>query len=158
MMRGTPQDCIAWLLDADPGKLYELKEARPQRTLTQNAYYWAMLNRLARTLGVPDSELHLNMLREYGVCEVVSFAMHVPPEAVRGYLGDYYDELGVNEGVTPSRREFKVYKGSSKMTRAEFKRLIDGMREECEAQGIDVMTPAEVAALAFAGEEGERNY
>lgn len=149
MMRGHPQDVIAWLLDADPEKLYELREARPKRTLTQNAYYWAMLNKLARVLGMPDSELHMNMLREYGACEVVSFAMHVPQEAVRGYLGDYYDELGVNTTCTPNRREYKVYKGSSRMTTAEFKRLVDGMREECEAQGIDVMTPAELAALRF---------
>lgn len=146
-MRGYPQDVIAWLLDADPGEKYELHRVKRKRTLTQNAYYWEMLNQLARVLGMPDSELHLNMLREYGVCEVVGFGLHVPQEAVSAYVGDYYDELGVNWRCSPPRKEYKVYKGSSGMTTAEFKRLIDGMREECEAQGIDVMTPAEVAAL-----------
>lgn len=43
----------------------------------------------------------------------------------------------------------RVMKGSSQMDSAEFSRLVNGMREECESQGIPVMTPAEIAALRF---------
>ena len=32
---------------------------------------------------------------------------------------------------------------------AEFSRLIDGMREECVLQGIDVMTPSEIAEMRW---------
>ena len=145
-MIGTVPDCVGYLMTADQSKEYEVREARRRRSLTQNAYYWAMLNRLGRVLGMGDSELHLNMLREYGVAEVVSLAMHVP---YREYF-DYCDELG-EDGGSPARRLVKVYKGSSRMSSLEFSRLIEGMREECEAQGIDVATPEEIARMRFVG-------
>lgn len=143
MIKGYPQDLIAWLLDADPDKRYELKEVKKKRTLTQNAYYWELLNKLSRRVGVPDSEVHLNILKDYGVCEVVSFAPHVPKDAIRDYLGDYYDELESPDG----RQEFKVYKGSSRMSSLEFKRLLDGLIDECIEQGIETLTPEEISRL-----------
>lgn len=136
-------ELIAYLTGCDPDKRYEVKEVRRRRSVTQNAYYWAMLNKLARKLGMGDTETHLNMLREYGTCEVFSLSASVP-------LDDYfryYDVLGVDWDGREERRMVKVYKRSSRMDSAEFKRLIDGMREECEAQGIDVMTPEEIAAM-----------
>ena len=39
------------------------------------------------------------------------------------------------------------------MDSAEFSRLIDGAREECEAQGISVLTREEIARLKYV--EGE---
>lgn len=144
-MQGTPLECIAYLTGLDPDKTYEVKEVRRRRSLTQNAYYWAMLNQLARKLGMADSEVHLGMLRDYGVCEVMSVAVHVP-------LGDffkYHDVMCVDWEGGEERRIVKVYKGSSQMDSAEFSRLVNGMREECEAQGIDVMTPEEIASLRF---------
>lgn len=143
-MRGSVSDCVGFLLGADASKLYEVREVREKRSLTQNAYYWAMLNKLGRVLGMSDSELHLNMLREYGVCEIVSLSWQVP---FREYF-DYCDELG-SDGGSPARRLVKVYKCSSRMNSLEFSRLIEGMREECEAQGIDVATPDEIARMRF---------
>ena len=131
-MRGSVSDCVGFLLGADASKLYEVREVREKRSLTQNAYYWAMLNKLAR------------VLREYGGCEMVSLSWQVP---FREYF-DYCDELG-SDGGSPARRLVKVYKGSSRMNSLEFSRLIEGMREECEAQGIDVATPDEIARMRF---------
>ena len=68
-------------------------------------------------------------------------------------LGDYFEYYDAGPerqvGGRPMRL-VKVYKGSSKMDSAEFSRLVNGMRDECEAQGIDVMTPSEIAALQWA--------
>lgn len=150
-MRGTLYECIAYLTECDPDGMYEVKEVKRKRSLTQNAYYWAMLNKLARTLRMGDSEVHINMLREYGVAEVMSVSMSVP---VADYF-KYFDDMGIDYVDGEERRTLKVYKGSSRMDSAEFSRLIDGMREECEAQGIDVATPEEIASMRFV--EPERN-
>lgn len=144
-MQGTPRECIVFLAECDQEKQYEVKEVKRRRSLTQNAYYWAMLNKLARALRMGDTEVHMNMLREYGVCEVMSVSMSVP---VRDYF-EYFDELGIDYIDGEERRVIKVYKGSSRMDSAEFSRLIDGMREECESQGIDVATPEEIARMRF---------
>lgn len=140
-MIGYPRQLIAYLCECDQDKRFELKEKRERRSLTQNAYYWAMLNKLARALHMPDGEVHLNMLRDWGVSEVFVVSKEVPLD---DYF-KYYDRLSViGDAVT-----VKVYKRSSQMDSAEFSQLIEGMREECEAQGIDVMTPEEIARLDF---------
>lgn len=147
-MQGRPLELIAYLTGLDPDKTYEVKEVRKRRSMTQNAYYWVLLNKLARKLGMPDSEVHLNMLQEYGQCDVLSVGMNVP-------IGDYfkyYDVISVDWEGGEERRIVKVYKGSSVMDSAEFAHLINGMREECEAQGIDVMTPEEIARMRFVQE------
>lgn len=146
-MRGTAFECIQWLASQDPNGMFEVTEAkkRKKRSLTQNAYYWVMLNKLAAKLRMSDSELHKNMLREYGVYDVFSIQDNIP---IDGYFR-YYDVIG--HGYVNGRRfkHVKVYKGSSHMSSAEFTRLIDGMREECVLQGIDVMTPREIAELRW---------
>ena len=146
-MRGTALECIQWLASQDPNGMYEVTEAKKKRrrSLTQNAYYWVMLNKLAAKLRMSDSELHKNMLREYGVCDVFSILDNIP---IEGYFR-YYDVIG--HGYVNGRRfkHVKVYKGSSHMNSAEFSRLIDGMREECVLQGIDVATPREIAEMRW---------
>ena len=146
-MRGTALECIQWLASQEPMKRFEVSEetSKKKRSLTQNAYYWVMLNKLAARLRMPDSELHKNMLRDYGVCDVFSILDSIP---IDGYF-KYYDVIG--HGYVNGRRfkHVKVYKGSSQMSSAEFARLIDGMREECVLQGIDVMTPQEIAEMRW---------
>ena len=146
-MRGTALECIQWLASQEPTRRFEVTEetSKKKRSLTQNAYYWVMLNKLAARLRMPDSELHKNMLRDYGVCDVFSILDSIP---IDGYF-KYYDVIG--HGYVNGRRfkHVKVYKGSSQMSSAEFARLIDGMREECVLQGIDVMTPQEIAEMRW---------
>lgn len=138
-MRGSPGYIALHLHELDPEKVYELKEVRMRRSLTQNAYYWTLLGKLAAKLGMPDSEVHMHMLREWGSSQSWEMAFDVDP----GEWFRYYDVLY----ETPRGKVVRTYKGSSEMDTAEFTRLIGGMREECEAQGIEVMTPQEMASM-----------
>lgn len=144
-MVGTPSTLVQWLFEQPHDKLYEIKERRMGRSLTQNAYYWVLLNQLARAIGAPDTELHKHMLRDYGVAEVFSVRDDVP---VEGYFR-YYDVIGHGWANGQLFKHIRVYKGSSEMDSREFSRLIDGMRQECEQVGIPVMTPEEIASLRF---------
>lgn len=146
-MRGTAFECIQWLANQDPNKQYEATEvvSKRPRSLTQNAYYWVMLNKLAAKLRMSDTELHMHMLRDYGVCDVFSVLDNIP---IDGYFR-YYDVIGYGYVNGRKFKHIKVYKGSSQMSSSEFARLIDGMREECVLQGIDVMTPSEIAEMRW---------
>ena len=144
-MIGHPLDVMAWLDGQDPDCLFEVKPHKKRRSLTQNAYYWVLLNQLARVLGVPDTELHGHMLREYGSCDAFTVRADVP-------LADYfryYDVVGAGELDGVRYRHVKAYKGSSEMDSGEFKRLLDGVIEECQIQGIPTMTPEEVARMRW---------
>ena len=144
-LTGTPKELVAWLMEQDPDKRFEVSEVRHRRSLTQNAYYWAMLSKLARRLRISASECHREMLREYGVCDVVLLRADIPA----GDYFEYYDsfDAGTIKGVP--YKQIKAYKRSSRMDSAEFSALIDGLRYECESQGIDFMTPEEVSRMRF---------
>ena len=148
---GTAEEIIHWLFEQPKGEqLYEIKERKRKRTLTQNAYYWAMLNQLGRVLRIPTSELHFRMLKEHAPFEVVSVRSDID---VSGYVL-YYEEIGTGFAGGREFTHYRVYKGSSHMDSAEFSRLIDGTREECEAQGIPVLTREEIARLRYIDGEG----
>ncbi len=127
------------LHELDPDKTYELKEVRKRRSLTQNAYYWTLLGKLASKLGMPNSEVHMHMLREWGSSECFELSFEVEPSDWFRYFDVLYE--------TATGLVVRAYRGSSEMDTAEFTRLIGGMREECEAQGLEVMTPQEIAAM-----------
>ena len=148
---GTPKEIIAWLLDQPQDKAFEVKERRRKRSLTANAYYWSMLHELARKLGISRTECHKQMLREYGVSDVVLLRADIEPADYFKYF-DLYD-AGVIKGTRYKR--VTAYKRSSQMDSKEFSGLIDGLRFECEQQGIPFRTPEEVARLHFERPEGK---
>lgn len=151
-MIGTADEIIHWLFEQPhDGKerLYEIKERKRKRTLTQNAYYWSMLNQLGKALRMPTYELHFRMLKEHAPFEVVSVRSDID---VSGYFR-YYETLGTGCANGQEFTHYRIYKGSSRMDSSEFSRLIDGAREECEAQGISVLTREEISRLRYV--EGE---
>ena len=148
-MIGHPKELISWLLDQPADSVFTVKERKRKRSLTQNAYYWSLLNQLARVLGYPDDEVHRTMLATYGVCEVFSVREDVP---LKGYFR-YYDVIGTGQVNGRLFKHVRVWKGSSEMDSKEFSHLLDGMRQECQAQGIPVMTPEETAQLKWIGEK-----
>ena len=148
---GTPKEIIAWLLDQPQDKVFEVKERRNRRSLTANAYYWSMLNELARKLGISNTECHKQVLREYGVSDVMLLRADIDPADYFTYY-DLYD-AGAIKGIRYKR--VTAYKRSSQMDSKEFSALIDGLRFECEQQDIPFMTPDEVARLHYEQPEGK---
>lgn len=142
---GHPQDIAQWLWTQDRERTFEIREAKRKRSLTQNAYYWALNNQLASVLGMGREELHFHMLREYADCEVLTVLEHVPLES-------YFKYTEVFAHGHLNGRDYKhvrIYKPSSKMDSKEFARLLDGMVQECEQQGIPTLTPQEIARMRF---------
>ena len=145
-MIGNPAQLTMWLINQMPDKLFKISEYRRKRSLTQNAYYWALLNRLARAVGISSFECHKKILKDYGESELISIRKDVP---LNGYF-KYFDIVGEEQIGDNWFNHVRIYKGSSQMNSKEFTALIDGLRFECEAQGIPFMTPEEVEKLRFA--------
>lgn len=142
---GRPDELIRWLLNQDRDKTFAVKEQKRRRSLTQNAYYWVLNDKLADKLRMDRQALHRLMLKRYAPCEVLTVLKKVPIE-------DYFKYAEVFAEGTMNGKEYnhvRIYKESSKMDSAEFARLLDGIRDECKAQGIQTMTPAEIAKLDF---------
>lgn len=149
-MLGNAETIIQWLFQqGDKDKLYEIKEKKNKRSLTQNSYYWALLNQLAGVMRMDNQYLHFMMLQRYGVYEVISVRSEID---VYGYF-KYYKEIGNGFVNGKEFTHYKVYKGSSQMDSKEFAVLLDGLISECKDVDIPTLTPAEVAELKFIGAE-----
>ena len=159
-MIGKAQEIIMKLFDlAKQGdeQIYELRLYRAPRTLSQNAYYWQLLTKVASKLRMKKPELHNRMLRDYGKPMYVAdqlVLVYLPDteEAERTALGSEKHHLKPTSQVKKDRdgvmrRTYVMLRGSSDYNTAEMSALVDGIVQEAKAQGIETMTPAELAQL-----------
>lgn len=119
---------------------------RNKRSLNANAYYWELLGKLAECLDTSTEELHRQYLtQDYGTFD------YVDDEPIQIKTKPYVDvdKLGYFRWIGEDNGDFvwMKCKGSSEMDSKEFSRLLNGVIYECQLQGIETMTPDELARL-----------
>lgn len=144
-MIGNAEKIIQWLFQQDREKIFEIKEKKAKRTLTQNAYYWVLLHELAKALKIDNDMAHKMMLERYGVYEVISVQSGID---LTGYF-KYFDEIGSGTVNGKQFTHYKIFKGSSQMDSKEFAVLLDGLISDCEELGIPTLTREEIAKLKY---------
>lgn len=148
-MIGNAKAIIEYLFNQGKDKLYEIKEHRAKRTLTQNAYYWVLVNELANCLRKSKEEVHFDLLKDYSQVALVTLKSNVD---IKGYIRYYeFERETIISGV--KFNIYKVYKGSSEMDKKEFSILLEGVMQEAQQQGIPTLTPNEIAKLRYVENE-----
>lgn len=142
-MIGNAEAIIQYLFQQDREKVFEVREYKSKRSLTQNAYFWILCNEIGNALKISKDEVHLRMLKEYGQSEVFSIRSDID---VSRYL-KYYEEIGRGKVNGKEFTHYRVFKGSSEMDSLEMSILIDGTVSEAAQLGIPTLTPAEIARL-----------
>ena len=127
----------------------EIKEWRAKRSLDANSYFWVLLDKLAEVMRVEKTELYREYVKEIGgnseiVC-VVDSAVDKLRQGWEGHgIGWLTDTMTSKlDGCT----NVVLYYGSSTYDGAQMQRLIQMVVEDCKIQGIETMTPAELARL-----------
>lgn len=151
-MVGTANKLITWLLEQNKEKKYEVKEYSEKRGLKANAYYWELVNQLANILRISKEELHFLLLQRYGQSEMVSVLATID---VKPYF-KYYAEAGESILNGKTFKHYKVYKGSSEMSRKEMSILIDGLVSECQEANIETKPKAEIDSLLESWSKNEQ--
>ena len=142
-MVGNGETIIRWLYHQDQEKIFEIKEKKKKRSLSQNAYAWELITQIGNILRKSKEEVYLEMLRDYGQNEIVSILSSINPE---GYF-KYYDEIGTGVVNDKEFTHYKIFKGSSEFDSKEMTIFIDGIINECKELGIETMTPEQISAL-----------
>lgn len=154
---GKPKQLITMLLNLNQDTVYEIREHKEKRTLSQNAYYYVLLGQLAGKLHMSKPELHNRMLRSYGQIEIFggkaarltlpdteeTEAKAIKSETV--HLRPTSQTITLADGVT--YRTYVLLKGSSALNTAEMAQLLDGLIEECRQCDIQTLTPRELAEM-----------
>lgn len=142
-MIGTPKQLITKLLDLNQDKKYQIKEYKQKRNLDQNGKYWKLINKLSLIVNIGTEELHKQMLKDFSV----RYQIMLPSgNRLRGI--EYYDKKGTMKHENGNLYDiYYVYVPSHELNTKEFARLLKGLIEECEYQGIDCSSPEEKAEL-----------
>lgn len=144
-MIGNTEAIIQWLFKQTKDKLFEIKEHKDKRTLTQNSYYWALVNEIANKMRLSKDELHFKLLKDYSQLAEVTIRADIN---IKGYI-KYYEEVRQAKINNVDFKIYKVYKGSSEMNKEEFNILLDGAIQEAQQLNIPTMTKKEIEKLRY---------
>lgn len=168
---GTKADLIMFLAGLEDGdQLYDLKDHREGRRLTQNNYYWQLVNKIADQLRMSKPECHNRLMREYGRPWIVA------NKAVFVYRPDTdeTDEIMLQQeklhfaptDKTKTAKDGTVYRRwvllqpTHVMDTEQMTILIDGAVQEAKQLGIETLTPDQLKEMylhALQNEKSKRN-
>lgn len=139
-----------------PDKPHELevRRRRKRRSLDANAYYWQLCGQLAQAAGETPEAVYRLHIRDLGNYETICMRETAAAEFARiwtgGHLGRFTE---TRASKLPGCVTVLAYYGSSDFDTRQMSRLIDNCIQDCQAYGIETMTPAELASLKEAWHE-----
>lgn len=160
---GKKIDCLMWLIRQEEDSEWEVRPYRKARTHQQNAYYWALLQKVADRMQLSKSEIHNRMLRDYGQPQIVKgeiLYVMIPDtkeaekETLRSETYHVRPTSQVRSGDEYDFRAYQLLRGSSDYNTAEMSALLDGLIQEAKALDIETVTPDELARM----KEADRTY
>lgn len=133
-----------------------LKKWRDKRSITANAYYWVLVEKIAAHVTQPQAVVHNLLLRQYGVLDIVggdTMTVFVPDteEAANEVLRKENYHLRptshVIDGKKGRLRAYRIMLGSSYYDSKQFSTLLDGTIEECKDMGIETLPEDEIRRM-----------
>lgn len=135
------------LFDREKGELnISVKEWKEKRSLSANAYFHLLVNRLAGALKISNDDCKKWLVRSYGtIAERNSFPVMITlPKGVDP--DDFYPYTEWIYG-DESRDTYQLFKQTHALNTKEFSRLLDGTIEECKQQGIETLSEDDLRRL-----------
>ena len=156
---GKALEIVTFLMSADKEILWDLivhKDVK-KRSLSSNSYYWNLLEDLAIKTHIPKMKLHNLYLRQVGQTEKLGgkpMYTLLPDNdeteeetllASTYHLAPRRETQVGTDGVT--YRWYVMLKGSSDFSVEEMNMLVDLAVQDAKEQGIEVLTPDELAHI-----------
>ena len=122
---------------------------REKRGLTQNSYYWVLVDKMANVTRTTPEELHEILLHRYSTLDllddgkpiVITLRADIDIHLLPGHYKAYKQS---EDGRFIS---YMKLKGSSELDTAEFSRLLDGTISDAKEMGVEVLSPDEIERL-----------
>ena len=102
-MIGTAETIVKWLFNQSREKLFEVKEHKEKRTLTQNAYMWSLINEIANKMRLSKEDTYIKMLKDYS--QVAKVTVRADIEVSRFFKYYEFERVTQINGVN-----FNIYK------------------------------------------------
>ena len=126
--------------------------ATMRRSLSANAYAWALMNQLAAKINRPVLDIYRDLIRDIGGSSaLVTLCADAAKAFKNGWesKGEGWQVHKLDEMTTPQGTFYNLqcWYGSSQFDPSQMHRLIELIVQECQQQGIPTMTPEEIAKL-----------
>ena len=127
----------------------EIKEYREKRSLNANAYLWVLLDKLADVLDSTKEEIYLGFVQKYGIFRDFTLQEDQAKTFRHAWemLGTAWITEQVDYDASGEMVVIRAYYGSSQYNTKQMSRLIHAVVDECKTQGIETLTPAELAQM-----------
>lgn len=165
LFTGTAKELVFKLARIDDDRVYDVVEHKEKRSLSQNAYYWVLIGKVADKHRISKSRLHNDMLRHYGQ------RMFIDDKPVIVYLPDTEESentamesdtvhlkqtssvLEGNNGIT--YRAWVMLRGSHDYNTKEMTVLLDGLIQEAKQVDVETLTPAQLEEMRRLEQQAE---
>lgn len=142
-----------------------LKLFRKKRTLTQNAYYWKLIGKVADKSGMSVARLHNENLREHPhpviddrTMTTYCWWLEDTEENWIKTLEDSKNHLYPTDKIDATgKRRYMLIRGSSDFNTEEMAGLLDVLIEKAKEYGVETKTPNELARMRALEEEHGRS-
>lgn len=156
-MIGTALQIIRWLSGQNQEGEWEIKRHRKKRTLSQNNYYWELVEKIANVQRLPKAQVHNEMLRSYGPVQGIDGRMVTVtiPDTEKAWkqallATSYHIKPTSQVKMGTKNQMFRTYvmlKGSHEMNTEEMSILLDGTVREAQDNGIETLKPYELEMM-----------
>ena len=137
-------------LEDDTSYEITIDKEKKKRSNDANAYYWQLLGQLSAKVNVPPRAIYRSHIQDVGGNYEV---FPIREDAVESWI-KIWESRGmgwcaeiIGESKLRGYMNVICYFGSSVYDTKQMSRLIDLLVQDCKAQGIETMTPAELAQL-----------
>lgn len=125
------------------------KEYREKRSLSANAYFHVLCDKLRQKLGITMARCKNHLIASYGQFEMIGdepmiYKTNAPEDYMMELETLHTKCVRISEEKGKQVYFYRVYRGSHTYDSKEMNLLIKGTVQECEIQGIETMTPAEI--------------
>lgn len=150
----SPTDCDKARAVIDEGEPLAavIGTATQKRSLSANAYAWALMNQLAGKINRPVLDIYRDLIRDIGGSSaIVTLRADAAKAFKNGWesKGEGWQVHKLDEMTTPQGMFYNLqcWYGSSQFDPSQMHRLIELIVQECQQQGIPTMTPEEISKL-----------
>lgn len=126
-----------------------VKQWREGRSLTANAYFHVLVDKIAGVMEISHTEVHNMMIADYGFVDETVPAMLLRADIVWERLSTMHLRPTAKYRFVDgeSYREYDLMRGSHTYDTKEMSRLIDGVVFEAQSLGIETATPDELERM-----------
>lgn len=135
----------------------EISEFKEKRTLSANAYFHLLVDKIAKALGSSEEDVKKALVLDYGTIATdesgIKIGFKLPKQTDVSLVCKYAKQFDTR---TENGLEFNcyiVYKETHTLDKAEMAKLIDGTVYEAQQLGIETKTPNQIAEMLSRMEE-----